>query len=250
MDCSTGSDGGVDAVVSDQKAALDQNQVPDQKATPDQKAVPDHNVSDQQVLPDQKVVVPGTWVTVSVGTFQMGSPKSELCRDNSVGTEMQNSVTLTHKFEIQATEVSQGQFKSLMGYNPAYFVACGSYCPVETVSWYQAAAYANALSTKNNLTSCYTCSGKGTTVTCKEASAYAGQKIYTCPGYRFPTEAEWEYAYRAGTKTAFYNGGITVCKYGKDSNAEKIAWYDCNSSVSYSGSDASPHFFPGRYRRA
>ena len=174
---------------------------------------------------DWGTVVPGTWTTIPGGTFQMGSPSSESCRYSN---ETQHQVTLTHKFEIQATEVTQGQFTSLMGYSPSYFSSCGGSCPVEQVNWHEAAAYANALSTQKGKAACYTCTGSGKSVTCSEATAYAGAKVYTCPGYRLPTEAEWEFAYRAGTSTAFYNGGITSCS-STDPNLDKIGWYDENS---------------------
>lgn len=171
------------------------------------------------------------WCTVPAGCFKMGSPATELCRQTD---EIQHQVTLTHKFEIQSTMVTQGQFLTLMGYNPSYFSKCGSSCPVEFVNWHESVAYCNALSAKSGLTSCYTCTGSGKSTNCQDATSYTGGKIYDCKGYRLPTEAEREYAYRAGTNTAFYNGGIANCS-GADTNADKIAWYLKNSDVTYSG---------------
>jgi formylglycine-generating enzyme required for sulfatase activity len=157
----------------------------------------------------------------------MGSPGVEPCK-SVVWEENLHSVTLTHKFEIMTTEVTQAQFSAVMGYNNSTLPTCGT-CPVEHVNWYEAAAHCNQLSVGQGLSPCYSCSGSPPNGTCIEASGYIGVAFYDCPGYRLPTDAEWEYAYRAGTTTAYYNGAVSSCMGCPDANADLIAWYSCNS---------------------
>jgi len=175
---------------------------------------------------DLGAVVPATWVTIKAGNFIMGSPTSEQCRD--IVNETQHSVTLSNKFEMQSTEVTQDQFFLEMKYRPSLSSTCGGRCPVENVNWHEAAAYRNMLSKKSKDDQCYECVDSGKNVTCGESPVSKSNGIYKCKGYRLPTEAEWEYAYRAGTTTAFYNGDITNCT-SADPKADEIGWYQVNS---------------------
>ena len=173
---------------------------------------------------------PDRFVLVPAGTFTMGSPEDELGRWDY---EDQHEVTLTQDFYLQQTEVTQAQWEALMG-NHQDDAGCGGDCPVDDVNWWEALAYANALSAQQGLPACYTlegCNGvsPGQGMGCSSVSVNApGRNLYQCAGYRLPTEAEWEYAYRAGTTTAFYNGDI-ISAYDRDPHMDAIGWYYENS---------------------
>jgi formylglycine-generating enzyme required for sulfatase activity len=160
---------------------------------------------------------PAGYVGIAPVSFTMGSPESEEGREDG---ETQHSVTITRAYCMKATEVTQGEWQAVMGGNPSGFASCGANCPVEQVSWDHAVGYANALSRREGLPECYA----GTTFT-----------GLTCTGYRLPTEAEWEYAARAGTMGATYGGNLTIRGERNGPALDPIAWYGGNSGVSYDG---------------
>ncbi len=125
----------------------------------------------------------GEMVEIPAGSFDMGSNNGES------DEKPVHRVTFSKPFAIGKTEVTQEQWYAVMGSDPSYFNGCGDTCPVEQVSWNDAQTFIKKLNAK------------------------------TGKQYRLPTEAEWEYACRAGSQ-------LEYC--GSD-NADNVSWNTLNS---------------------
>jgi formylglycine-generating enzyme required for sulfatase activity len=152
-------------------------------------------------------------IRIEAGSFVMGSPGSEAGR---LDDEQQHPVRITRPFELAETEVTQGQYRRLMGEAP--FVEeysgvslLGEDLPAQNVSWEDAVRYCNVLSTKEGLEPAYDLSTDPPTWR-REAT-----------GYRLPTEAEWEFAARAGTATRFVGTDDETAVCGQDNVADSTA---------------------------
>jgi formylglycine-generating enzyme required for sulfatase activity len=154
------------------------------------------------------------FVLVKGGTFTMGSPTSEPERGTD---ETQHRVTVSDFF-IAKSSVTQREYNQLMSSNPSEFK--GDNLPVENVTWFDAIRFCNARSAREGLTAAYTISGE--TVAWNRAAN----------GYRLPTEAEWEYACRAGTATPFNIGNNIT---DREANCYNHYGYNNNSSGRVTG---------------
>jgi formylglycine-generating enzyme required for sulfatase activity len=136
-------------------------------------------------------IIGAKFVLIPAGTFMMGSPEDEPLRH---ANETLHQVTISKPFYMQTTPVTQGQWTQVMGENPSYFKGDDN-LPVEQVSWNDTQDFIERLNRQ-----------EGT------------------DKYRLPTEAEWEYSCRAGSRTAF-------CFGSSEDDLREYAWYQDNSGV-------------------
>ena len=150
------------------------------------------------------------------GEFLMGSPDEEAGGfDNE---RPLHRVRITQGFWMAKFEVTQIQWQRVMSNNPSYFQNAGPNAPVEQVSWHDGQDFLTRLN----------------------AECGARNPALGAVTFRLPTEAEWEYACRAGTTTALYSGPLTLRGVNDGPELDEIAWYGGNSEVEYEGAvDAS-----------
>jgi sulfatase modifying factor 1 len=147
-------------------------------------------------------------VYVPPGEFEMGSPPTE---EGRFGDETQHRVRLTRGFELGVFPVTQALYAAVMGVNPSSFK--GDQLPVENVSWFDAVRLCNAVSRACGLPEAYSIGPGG-----EPTVSWSWSSV----GFRLPTESEWEYAARSGTRHVYAGG---------DDRAA-VGWFEDNSGGS------------------
>ena len=171
----------------------------------EEETLPEAAVQDEQKAGTKKVLkikgVTYTFRWCPAGTFIMGSPKDELGRHLSYPDETQHEVTLTQGFWMLETEVTREMWKSVTGEDPSQYryEDNSKILPVRNVSWEDCREYIGELNALK--------------------AAPGGYK------FSFPTEAQWEYACRAGTMTALNNGKNLTSSTDICRNMNEVGWY-------------------------
>lgn len=167
------------------------------------------------------MAAPAGFVRIEPGRFVMGSPIDENGRARD---ERQHEVAITRPFAIQVNEVTQAEWRNIMYSEPDGFEDCGDHCPITNVTWVDAARYANRLSVEERVEQCYEINDGNV----------EWPRGLDCGGYRLPTEAEWEYAARGRSESAFFNGEImNPGREVLDPRLSLIGWYAANSDADY-----------------
>ena len=181
------------------------------------------------------------FVLIPAGSFQMGSNEGN--SDNKPVHE----VTITKPFYMGKYEVTQAEYEKYCSYGSSSpNSGVGANYPAYFISWYDALVYCNKRSMAEGLTPCYSIRGStdpkvwGTVPSAQDATWNSVICNWNANGYRLPTEAEWEYAARAGDNTV---DSLTYSGTNDENKLGDYAWYRDNSSTTHEVGTKLPNAF-------
>ena len=164
----------------------------------------------RQVASNKEKWLPMQFIQVKAGTFKMGSPAAEFGRNKSASgdAEKQHIVSITKDFELQQTEVTQGQWYSTMGVNTLYSINTKEFCPDDIIQFDSEALCPNY---------------PVVDISWQDAHEFTKRlsELDAKYNYRLPTETEWEYAARAGSQSTF--------PFSDPEKIKEYVWFEENS---------------------